>query len=304
MPAEDDRSQIAEILFSLQGKIEKSSHGMDYELYAQHLWKRLGLELIDPNYANFANQLIKKLKAIDMSDCLHKDLLAEDSEETIRSLVVLPGQKMLWSKGDSVHTGNQRAKWLKSQLGPRVAKVINNSSETVLPKSELRNFYKSPKKQGQANFGSQTFDWIVAEDKLTEVEYYLDDTEKIPKRIIVVEDSISNLDEMKKVCERHGIEFYPVWITSSREGQKMEAEDSKKFQEMCQEYNGTSHLSQIPTLNHEADSDTLWLYDFDGVLGDNIKMRERQLEVKLQAIKEHTGLTEDQEIWNRLNTSS
>jgi len=271
-------------LFDIQGEIENSPEGMNYNRYAEVLWVRVGLNPNDPEFNQFKRSLVRNMKRIEMSDLVNFD------QDTIKKLLTLPGRHILWSKGDSKSTRYQPTKFLQSGIGGQIESLLGKSDKSH------SHFLRNQNNQGTVTFGETELGWIVAEEKITKLEEYLEAHSNI-KKIIVAEDSIKNLEAVKRLGEERGIEVRPIWYTGSRAGKTLMSKDPEAFNDQYWKYNGRQNAEILyGDLIRESDEDTLFLWDLDGVLCDNIEMRERQTQAKITAIKDHTNLETDESI--------
>lgn len=289
LSTKSSREVLYDVFFALQVELEKSEEGMDYRAYARSLWEKLGHSTDEISFASFETELIKNMKSIPIDDLLNEEL---KDETIVKTLLELPGTKALWTKGDLSHTGYQRAKFLKSGIGLSIEATLGSNQDGGVKRFTQRK----NNELGSAHFGATELDWIVGENKNTPLQAYLKQHPEIT-RIITVEDSLKNLQTVESICNKSGLTHYPIWVNTSREGHTLQQEDPEKFLQMSEQYNGRDSLSKIPEMNHNADSHTLWLWDFDGVINfNNIEMRQRQMNAKIKAITNHTEFDSQSDI--------
>lgn len=280
---------LSKFLFDLQEEIEKRPEGMDYREYASRLWVRLGLSIEDPLYSQFERALIFNMKKIRMKDLVHPDLQNPDA---FSKLFDLPGELLLWTKGDAENTKYQLVKFLRSGLRSRALRAARSQQK---PKLKLVN------------------EGIIAQDKVTELKKYLGrklaEGRKYSK-IIVLEDSVSAFGEVQRVAKELGMDIpvLPVWFAGTRVGTHMQKTDPEKYKTTFEKYHGVSGFQELLSAEmHEylqPDENTLWLNDFDGVNADNRRMRERQFEAKIQALTQFSPYKTELELWGAISKRS
>ncbi len=280
--------KVNDFLFGLQSEVEKTPEGMDYRVYARLLWERLGLSTDNPEFEAFRTDLIASMKEIKMDDLVDSDLRDEDK---LNKLTDLPGEIVLWTKGDATNTGYQKTKVARAKIYLAVKRAL-----------------KEKQKPGHV---------IIAQDKIAELGKYLSEkldttkgTNQIkPFRIVVLEDSVKAFTEVQKLIDKLGLgdraTVFPIWFTHTREGQTMQQKDPAKFATTSAQHNGVTGFGEIlaPELLQKISPDdhTIWLVDFDGVVSDNIGMRARQLQAKLAVIARHTNMKNMQDLANRID---
>jgi|GEM_PF-1545186 len=297
---------LSKYFFELQSEVEKEGD-MDYNKYATRLWKKfMQTEQTDSvGFDNFRGQMITGLHGIDMSK-----MLAPDISDTMPELVANNRGRIkslnIWSTGDVAATGYQDAKISKSGI---VRTLISNLQEAVLDRDERHDFIRD-----KTNY-------IVADDKFEKlaafVEAHENDETVAPLKIVIIEDSSKNLKEveelLKEKIEARKVVIKQIWFTGSREGReaqkkvdklvedsskealsaseelklKKEAEDAVK--ELEQKKKDFNSIETFDELLDEKRFGTIFdgahvMVDFDGVIGDNVTMREHQAEVIYNAL--------------------
>lgn len=276
---------LSKFLFKLQEEVEKRPEGMDYREYASRLWVRLGLSLEDSLYIQFEQALIFNMKKIKMSDLVHPDL--QDSD-TFSKLFELPGELLLWTKGDVENTRYQLVKFLRSGLRSRALRAVRSDKKPRLKLVE---------------------EGIIAQDKVSELKKYL--AKKLGggkqySKIVVLEDSVSAFAEVQRVVQELGLNIpvLPVWFAGTRVGTQMEKADPDKYQATFEKYHGVVGFQELLSgeMNEylQPDDNTLWVNDFDGVNADNRGMRERQFAAKIKALTQFTPYKTEEELWEAL----
>lgn len=292
-PEEQNQSQshdlLSKFLFQLQEEIEKRPEGMDYREYASRLWTRLGLSIEDPMYIRFEQALIFNMKKIKMRDLVHPDLRDPD---TFSKMFDLPGELLLWTKGDVENTKYQLVKFLRSGLRSRAMRAVRSQQK---PRLQLVD------------------EGIIAQDKVSELKKYLDrklaEGRKYSK-LVVLEDSVSAFGEVQKVVSELGLDIpvLPVWFAGTRVGTQMQKTDPEKYKSTFEKYHGVFGFQELlsPEMKEylQPDDDTLWVNDFDGVNADNRGMRERQFEAKVQALTQFTPYKTEEELWTAISKRS
>ncbi|MEQ1849003.1 MAG: hypothetical protein ABL890_00215 [Candidatus Peribacteraceae bacterium] len=275
----EDRQRLYDVLFGLQSEMEKVSKTtgvISYKRYAEMLWSKLGFAKDDGPFKAFERQLIREMRSIPMDDLVDKALT---DPATLKGLLELPGVIALWTTGDASVTRYQKWKVLKSQVGQSVHQLIGESIEpTMTTKSFLRQ-------EPRSDHGRVVS--IVADDKMKALREHIESAK--PTKIVVVEDSRKNLDAVQKLALDIDpvIEVVPIWCTSTREGTELRASDRTKFDQVCSDTMNIASMSEILEKTNQIapDDRTLWLIDFDGVVADNVQMRERQMDAKMRAIQ-------------------
>ena len=289
-PSED----LSKYFFELQSKVEKEGD-MDYNVYAARLWKKfMQTEPTDSaGFDNFRGQMITGLHGIDMSK-----MLAPDISDTMPELVAnnLGRIKSLniWSTGDVAATGYQDAKIAKSGI---VRNLFSNLQEAVPDRDERHNFIRD-----KTNY-------IVADNKFEKLGAFVeahenDDETGAPLKIVIVEDSSGNFEKVDKLLkekiEAGKVVIEKIWFTGSREGREAQKKVDKLVEDGSEEALSASEelklkkqrFNSIETFDElldEARFGTIFdgahvMVDFDGVIGDNVTMREHQAEVIYNAL--------------------
>lgn len=280
---------LSKFLFDLQEEIEKRPEGMDYREYASRLWVRVGLSTEDPLYDQFERALIFNMKKIRMRDLVHPDLQDPD---TFSQLFDLPGELLLWTKGDAENTGYQMVKFLRSGLRSKAVKTVLSKKK---PRLKLAD------------------EAIVAQNKVLRLKDFL--SRKLSEgkhytKIVVLEDSVSAFGEVQRVAKELGMDIpvLPVWFAGTRVGTHMQKTDPEKYKTTFEKYHGVLGFQELLSaeMNEylQPDDDTLWVNDFDGVNTDNRGMRERQFEAKVQALTQFTPYKTEEELWEAISKRS
>lgn len=271
---------LYKIFFDLQSQIEREAKDtgvISYIRYAELLWAKLGQSKDDPRYAEFQSALVREMKHVPMSDLVDRALQYPDQ---LRALLQLPGSIALWTTGDASVTKYQRWKVLQSRVGENIQSVMGDDFPSSLtPRSFL--------KDGAAAAERGRIVSIVADDKMESLRNHLRTSR--PSKVVVIEDSRKNIDTVRKLVAEidPSITVHSAWYTSTREGSELRKSDEVAFAEAAGKYSGISSMAELLDAREriQPDDQTLWLVDFDGVVADNIAMRERQMEAKMSAIQ-------------------
>lgn len=271
--------EIYDSFFTLQSEIEKTGH-MDYHEYARRLWN-MYIEKTkntdfdnDENFKQFEANLINGFHSIDMKDLVYEDI-TKNLPEIADTLATKVSKAIMWSTGDVDATGYQDAKISSSKI---VRNFIGALQETM-PKDQRKDFIKNKT------------EYMVGDNKLAELKEYLlaqKSSGQDEIKISVIEDSIKNIGKVtalvKEIFGDKGT-VVPVWATYSREGQK--AKKSSDFPEKVEKYNGIDSFSNIatPEMAEKLEGSTV-LIDFDGVIGDNVRMRNAQSQVAYECLNQ------------------
>ena len=295
---------LSKYFFELQSKVEKEGD-MDYNEYAARLWRKfMQTEPTDSaGFDNFRGQMITGLHGIDMSEMLAPDLsdtmpkLVENNLGRIKSLNI-------WSTGDVAATGYQDAKIAKSGI---VRNLFSNLQKPVLDRDERRKPVLD--RDERRNFIKDKTNYIVADNKFEKLAAFVeahehDDETGAPLKIVIIEDSSGNFEKVDKLLkekiEAGKVVIEKIWFTGSREGREAQKKvddlvqaDSADAQAASDELDQKkARLNSISTFHELLDEERFGaifdgahvMVDFDGVIGDNVTMREHQAEVIYNAL--------------------
>ncbi|MFA6000225.1 MAG: hypothetical protein WC783_04620 [Candidatus Paceibacterota bacterium] len=295
--------KIFKYFFDHQSKIEKEGErvgsGMDYHLYARNLWEDLIGEIDQENeelFQQFKNTMIVGLHEIDMRPMVYGHV-QENLAQLVRQYIGLIRHIALWSTGDVEATGYQVGKISSSQIIKDFHKAL---------KAELPN--------GQAgDFMREKTSYFVADNKFASLSnYVVGEIDKNPNKdlkIVIIEDSKKNFDKVKETLARNlgeyasRVQVIPIWVTYSREGTQDEEkavtpEEKDKLAETKSTLNAIHSFAELldePRFGSVL-QDAHVFVDFDGVIGNNIAMREEQARVIYGALMnagiKATGLSE------------
>jgi hypothetical protein len=263
--------EVFDLFFQIQGECEKTGE-MNYHMYAQKLWDRAFAAkgpATGPVFEQFEADLIRGMHDIQMKDLVYEDI-QKQLPELIKALYDKAEKVILWSTGDTKATGYQDAKIASSRIA--------------------HDFVKTMIKEGHRDDVKERTDYMVSYDKNSVLEKYLQDKKDAGVatiKIAVVEDSRKNIDKVRSLVEKifgPGGEVVSIWATYSREG-KTAQKDPEKFAADKAKYNGINSFAELGSGEWTARLDGAEiLVDFDGVIADNVKMRDRQAEVTYSAV--------------------
>lgn len=170
----------------------------------------------------------------------------------------------IWTTGDNAATGYQPAKIARSGIISAFVKAV------------------------KANHGDVTkTEAIISDNKFDELAKHLESQEGLTK-LVIIEDSRSNLRKVTNMAaainetrpEGSKIEFLPVWAAYSREGIQAKAKGEKEEAF----YVIDSPKDLLDDRFYEVFRGADVLVDFDGVIGNNLTMREAQARVKYNVL--------------------
>lgn len=278
--------ELTSYIFSLQGQVE-SEGNMDYHLYAKRMWGKFFGEITEETkgaFDVFESTLIANLHGIDMKEHVY-DHVREGISQLVERRADEVKRVYLWSTGDVAASGYQNGKIYSSDIVGnlhRAAKEKDNGKELLGKTSYMVDDNK--------------FDRLA-----DEVEGLVDKGE-FPK-VMVIEDSRKNLTRVwDALSERLGedrrgrVIYEPVWAMYSREGIQAESlaqkseEEREKFENDTRRFNGIREFTELGDDRFDSlFSDAYVFVDFDGVLGNNVTMREAQAKATYFALR--TGAT-------------
>ncbi len=275
--------KLFKYFFDLQSKVEKDvapeDKGMDYHVYAQRMWRDLIGEITPENQefvTQFENELIARLHKIDMGPLVY-DHVTENIATLVEKYADQVKHVALWSTGDVQATGYQVGKITSSEI--------------------VRDFHRGIKKhltrEESASFLKEKTSYFVADDKFKALTGYIqNELEKHPDekiKIIIIEDARKNFEKaeasVKKILEEASsrVEIIPIWASYSREGQQAQAqaESTATQEKFDSEKQNLNAISTFAELTSDARFAPLFagahvFVDFDGVIGNNVAMREDQ----------------------------
>ncbi len=297
--------ELFDYFFSLQSEIEKVG-GMNYRKYAKKMWQKLVPDISDESngFYEFQQCMIGGLYSIDMKEMVYPDL-TETMPNLIEKYIDKIARISIWSTGDVSATGYQVAKINKSGITDNFLSSTNIS----MPKNERLDFIKN------------RTSYIVDDNKFNRLNEYVSQFEpkeqiSKPMKIVIIEDTASNFEKAKTSLSDHikdgKVEIIPIWFTNSREGINAEksvkdlATDKTQYEvEKAKLEQKKSDLNSIKSFNELLDDSRFGgifnnahiMVDFDGVIADNITMRNKQAGVIygaiIQGVMSETGLSKD-----------
>lgn len=271
--------KLFDYIFKLQGKIEKGG-AMDYHLYAREMWKDLVgsvPEEASDGFAYFEHAMIERLNGIDMQKHVYPEVrenlptLLEQYGDSVKNVAI-------WSTGDVEATGYQVTKIARSRVIPEFYKALLEKKETREEAKEMMREKTS---------------YIVDDNKLERFgSYMLELVRKYPGekiKAVIVEDSVKNFERAREAVRTYcgedasNVEVLPIWALYSREGQSARAKAEREgrqdeFNREKESLNGIESFKDLldkPRFEKIFDGAYVFV-DFDGVIGNNVTMREDQ----------------------------
>ncbi len=283
---------VFKTFFELQVKLEKEGAamggGMDYHAYARRMWTDL-VGPIDENsetsFKQFEDALISGLHDIDMRPNVYEHV-TENMVALIRQYQDRIKNTAIWSTGDVESTAYQVGKIESSEI----VKSYHRALKDATSKEETKDIIK------------EKTSYLVADEKFQALAQYVEGVftknseEKV--KIVIVEDSRGNFkkveDTLAKVFGERAsqIEVVPIWVTYSREGKQAEekaAASDEARDALAQEKVKLNAVDSFAELLDESRFGDKFegahvFVDFDGVVGNNIKMRDEQARVTYNAL--------------------
>lgn len=257
--------------FKLQVNIEGEG-AMDYRKYAFVLWERVfGSEpdLEDAIYREFEGNIILGLHQIDMNVLVYPHV-KDSMHQLVEALVEKARKVILWSTGDTESTGYQVRKINRSKV---IHKFLLALAEVIPDKETRKKFMKE-----------QTV-YMVEGNKIEELEKYFVKEGADIKKVVLIEDSRSNMDKVAALVDGlEDVEYFPIWTLYSRSGMKARGADG--FDSLKKQYSGIDSFEDLLGDDYLSAADGAdVIIDFDGVLGDHVCMRNMQAQVKWLALK-------------------
>lgn len=224
----------------------------------------------DPDFKNFEGNLILGLQNIDMREHVYPELV-----DNMGQLLARYGDSVasvsIWSQGDEQATDYQVAKIAKSGIMRVFLKAVIGKDQ-----ASVEDFI-----EGEAGF-------MVSDDKFKNLNEFL---QRHPQKtkVVIIEDSRKNLQKAADLVANLNssrskgsqIEYIPIWAAYSREGIQAR-EKGEEFDAALNPLNSPKDLLQekfAPIF-----SGAHILVDFDGVIGNNVSMREAQSRAKYNAL--------------------
>ncbi len=281
----DRTSPLFSYIFKLQVDREKTG-SMDYRSYADKMWRELlGSDpAVTPElYQQFEADLITGLDDIDMSAYVYEHV-TESLAKLIETYIDRLKKIFLWSTGDVSGTGYQVLKINRSHIVEKFYRALSaQTKKDGLPPRELL--------EDKAGY-------IVDDNKFTKLcdvlrSANLDQTK--PHTIVIIEDSVKNFDKaaqtLREQLPDYTFNVIPLWALYSREGINAKKELSPEdFAKQKEKLNGIESFDDLLDQDRFGSmlERAIVLVDFDGVIGDNIKMRDEQARVIYRALL-HAG---------------
>ena len=277
-------SKAYDRIFKIQTNIEAKGH-MDYRAYARDMWQFVtGTPPDDknPNYLALEGGIIANLHDIPMEELVYPHVV-ESVAGLIKEYRDSIAHISLWSTGDVESTAYQSAKIYSSEIVQKFRQALITQ---LGPKEGRRMLQENTR-------------WEVADNKFKNLVAYMGAVLAAndgPVKVIIIEDSVKNFTTARTYFDQafgsdsERIKIIPIWATYSREGQQAK-EKSKtsgtepQFEETVRGLNGIASFSELLDTQRfgEILKDAHVFVDFDGVIGDNLRMRDAQASAILSA---------------------
>lgn len=281
---------IYKYFFDHQAKLEKDGEakktGMDYRAYARRMWEQLVGEINEQNskyVEQFENALVSGLHGIDMHPLVYSHL-ATSLAELVNKYQTSIKHLALWSTGDVAATGYQVGK-------------IDSSKVIGLYHQALKE--KFPNVTERERVLREQTSYMVADNKFEDlVNYVAKILQTQPDqeiKIVIVEDSRKNFEKVIKVIaenlgeKANSVRIIPIWATYSREGQQAKkaatGDGVGAFETQKKDLNAIDSFEDLLDDRFRSVLDGAHVFvDFDGVIGDNVAMRDEQARVTYNAL--------------------
>lgn len=260
-------------IFDLQARCEKTGT-MNYHTYADMMWRELlGA---DPDHApdlykQFEADLIAGLQDIDMSTLVYEHVI-ESLNKLIETYLPRVKKIFLWSTGDVSSTGYQVIKINRSHIVEKFYRSLLGKAKKdgVIPRILL----------------DEKAEYLVADNKFTSLGDVVRDmnlNSSEGQTIVIIDDSVNNFQKASDILytqlPTQPFTVIPIWAVYSREG--LTAKKNLQPNEFAQKKEKLNGIESFAELLDEDRFGTIFnnaivLVDFDGVIGDNIKMRDEQ----------------------------
>ena len=276
-------SPIYKRIFELQGEIER--HGpMDYRKYAKLFWREATGSDADEGNKNF--QVFERNFIANMHDIPMRDLVYTHVLELMPRLIEKYADSIkhlsLWSKGDVAATGYQVAKIESSRIAHDF----------------MREIARQVSKETRRSFLEQKTSYDVADDKFENLIWHVGqtlDSSDDQVKVVIIEDSYKSFDAARQVIENalgkeaaRRVDVEPIWAVYSREGTRAREEGRLSMDDFRKKHANVRPIESFEELMDDKRFGELFrdahvFVDFDGVIGDNLRMRDVQASVTLTA---------------------
>ena len=188
VPYQDVPDAAISRFFELQEQIEKdlSRGGMDYFRFSKELWKCFFKEdpdIENPQYREFEAIIVLGLQKLTTRELIYPDI-KRNLVEILHQLYPIVERVVLWSRGDVHNSGYQMAKMELSGL------------KTVW----LRGLLGAGKEKARSYIRDKT-SIIINEEKDSPLRGLVESVR--PQKLVVVEDSLKNLERTRTLAEEH-----------------------------------------------------------------------------------------------------
>ncbi len=278
-------TELSDYFFEQQTQVEQQGP-MNYQVYANRIWHDMvgNIPDSDGGFLQFRKGMIAGLHNIDM-----KQLVYPDTLKAMPSLIEKYKDRVegisLWSTGDVTATAYQLAKIGRSTIVRRFLTTLS----PLLTKEERNEFVRNKTA------------YVVDDNKFDRLADYAEQhsgaqEQTQPMKLVIIEDSVKNFDKAQKVLDqRLGVGkavVVPIWFTASREGQtaQTQADENEDLRPALEaEKERLNSIQSFTELLDETRFGSVLdgahlMIDFDGVICDNVKMRERQAAIIYSAL--------------------
>lgn len=283
----DPKSSFYVKVFEIQNEIEKErkdSGGMDYVEYSRRLWKKFEKYEPDSGNKNFAllqASLVERLHNIGMNVLLYPHVL-ESLGDLLHNHKDEIQHLSIWSQGDVEATGYQAGKIADSRIIEAFFREVVKVSKG---KEDVRNFIENKTS------------YEVAGNKFENLVEYL---RKIAARephikLVIIEDQLKNFSRAHEAIEERlgksvadRVEIIPIWAMYSREGLAAQKNAGLSAEELKKTHTGHNPIESFAELIENKKLGDLFkdahvFVDFDGVLANNVALRDAQASATLSA---------------------
>ena len=271
----DPGSKAFNALFALQRRVEDGG-AMSYRTYAQNFLKKITNEepdILRADFRSFEGSLIARLHDI-------RNPVYDHVVDVIPQLIEQYGDRIarlsLWSQGDVESTGYQDGK------------IASTGIATHFMRSLLSQMTKDAGRQ----FLEEKVRYGVADRKIPELGAYTKDAmEHGPVKLVIIEDSYGNFEKVRNAIvaamgeeKAKSVIVRNIWALYSREGQNAKAEAEKGMTAKNKFVSQSRSVTPIESFAELLDKEKFGRFfqdahvfvDFDGVIGDNVEMRNLQ----------------------------
>lgn len=259
----------SERFFRIQEEIEADLQrgGMNYFRFSRQLWEAfLGGEpdVESPEYKEFEAIVVVGLQRFTTKGLIYPEIEA-DLSSVLEQVYPQVERLALWSRGDTTHTGYQLSKLTLSGLQNKWLRALISKFGRTEAKKLIQ----------------EKTSILIGEEKNLALEKMIQEPGVV--KLLVVEDSLNNLATTRELARKHGLPHTGLWAAYSREGKKILG--TQKYQEAEAQWTVLHSPAELVSCALDSDlQNATVVIDFDGVLGNNVWMREQQSRVFWTAI--------------------